>query len=139
MSVGQAIIDFLIADGGVSALVDERVSQGAVNENEALPRIWIGRSSRDNDIDLAGSEFVIDTFDLEIVADHTEGNDGVSQALEIADAVRTLLHGHYGDFADITVKGVFVDDQTDDYLPKSLDSPDGIYLSALSIRILPNE
>ncbi len=137
MSVGESLINHLNDDGDVSSLVNDRVSQGAVNENETNPRIWIGRTSRDNEIDLGGGGFVTDTFDLEIVATHSSTNDGVSEALEIADAVRASLHGLHGDLYDRGVMGVFVDDQTDDYVPKAIDSPDGVYVSALSIRIMP--
>ena len=137
MTIGEDLIEHLNDDGDVVALVSDRISQGVVNEDETHPRIWLGRASRNHDLDCGGVGGIIeDNFDLEIVAEHDADTDGIEQALKIAEAVRDSLHGFTGEMGVTTVLGCFVDDQSDDYLYKSIDSPDGLYMSALNVRIL---
>ena len=134
--IGEDLITFLNDDVDVTDLVDSRISQGAVNESDTCPRVWVGRASREDELDCgAVGGMVVENFDIECVSIHSSTNDGVSESLGVADAIRDAMHGHKGDFGSTTVSGVFVDDQNDDYIPKAIDSPDGYYVTALSVRI----
>lgn len=63
----------------------------------------------------------------------------LDQAQALADAVGDALSDYRGTFGDMTVQGVFVEDQSDDYEPYYSQGDEGVFMAALQIRIRPNE
>lgn len=116
-----------------STTLGGRVHQNVVPEHQGntFPRCWYGRASRVDDLDLDGTrgELSESEYDVECISTN------IDQAIAAADAIRTNLNGKRGTFGAMTVKGVFVEDQDDDYIPRGTGEDAGAHVSALRIRI----
>lgn len=116
-----------------STTLGTRVHQNFVSQQQAktLPRCWFGRSSTDDVLDLDGTRgALIETqFDVEVIDDDADG------AITAANAIRTTLNGKYGNFGASTIKGCFVEDQDDQYVPRGTGEDAGLHVTALRLRI----
>jgi hypothetical protein len=131
--VAERLRTFLIAGGSVTAIVAQRVHQGVVPESSEPPFIWYRRARTDEPRTLDGgspSGFE-QYFDIECVS------EDLGEAQALAYAVRDRLNNYRGSFADSTVKGIFVEDHSDDYVPRSVSSDDVAHVAALSVQIIP--
>lgn len=126
---------FLLATPAVTDIVAERVHQSRIPQDSAFPHIWFGRtgSTRDDCMDGGSRRPLFQTFALECAA------LDLDQCQELADAVGDALSDYIGAFGDMTVQGVFVEDQVDDYEPYSNQGDEGIFVQSMQIRIRPNE
>jgi hypothetical protein len=109
------------------------IEQNTIPENQPVPRIWYQRSSQEVERDAAGAAVLTrSTWDMEVIS------DDIDECLNIADAVKTRLDGHFGLFGSTseTVKGVFVRDHDDEYLVKGLGENEGAHVAALSVEII---
>lgn len=117
-----------------TALVGSRVVQNVVPQDlgSLFPRIWYMRTDRQEEIDLAGTRglFMTSNYDVEV------SDLDIDSSISIADTIRTTLNGKYGTFGAGSVKGVFVDDHDDQYIPRSVGDDEGIHVSALRVRIV---
>ena len=122
---------FLLADTDVAAIVATRVHQSSVPESVDAPYIWFTRDRSDGPrcLDNGVARTTEQQFSVECIA------ESLSTSQALADAVSDALDGYRGTFGDSTVKGVFVDDQTDDYIPRGVSSDDGAFVAALQVRI----
>lgn len=106
------------------------VEQSGNPESPDHPRIWYGRSGANEELDLSGTGGLTQqTFDLEVIS------DDLDQAQDIAAAVKKYLNGKRGTFGSGTVQGVFVNDQSDDYLPRGISDESGLAVAAINITI----
>lgn len=135
MALDISLRNFLIANLSSVVLPNASspgvIQMSKIQENAQDPHIWFQRSGRDQELALAGQPLILtETFDLECISKDPD------TCQTLASAVRDLLHGYRGAFDSDTALLVEVDDQSDDYLFFNLDQDEGIYPSALSIKIM---
>jgi len=119
----QALFTSIAADGCVE--------QNTIRQQAPSPRIWYQRGSSEEPVDCAGVGGLVEsTWDIEC------HSDDLDQALDLADAVKRRLNGHFGSFGTGRVMGVFVEDHDDDYIPAGVGSEEGLYVAAISARII---
>lgn len=124
---------FLLADSSVKAKLGERIYQDRVSEQSPVrPYLWFSKrlTNYSNCIDDAnGAAPTSVNFDVESIStDLTE-----SQA--IAELVRTRCHLYRGAFDDSTVKGVFVREQDDEYVPRGMGTNDGMFATVFDVEV----
>lgn len=115
-----------------STTLGTRVHQNVVSQQQArtLPRCWFGRSATTDDISLSGTlGHAEHQFDVECIDDDADG------AIVAANAIRSALQAKRGNFGTGTVKGVFVEDQDDQYVPRGTGGDEGLHVTALRLRI----
>lgn len=133
--IGENLRSVIVASTGVLAEMPGVAAPGAclhnvVLENPPTPRIWYSCSNSDEELDIGGSGGLVESeFDIEVVS------DDLDEAQDIAAAVKRLLNGKRGTFGTQTVQGVFVSDQTDEYVPRSLADETGYTVVGLRARI----
>lgn len=116
------IADFrakLVSDITLYNLVNGRIAQKPIDQDEPVPWIGIGRQSEDQEIDLDGVAGLVTTsFDVDIRSDTPEEAD------EIARTVKNLLRGFRGDLGDHEVRCIDVGDadNLDEPFPEGSDS-----------------
>jgi hypothetical protein len=129
---------FLLADSAIRSKVAGRVH--AIKTPQAklvlppTPFIWFRKRSAQTDEQLApdaGHAATDFAFDVECVATNNE-----QTAVEVAELVRTRCSCYRGSFGDTTAKGVFVNDQDDDYEAQSTGGDDRLAVSALDVRVI---
>ena len=110
-----------------------RVHQNTIPQLQAknYPRCWFQRSATDDHLNLDGSRggLVVYQYDAECIS------DTLASAITAADAIRTTLNGKRGTFGAGSVKGVFVEDQSDEYVPRGTGEDAGLHVCALRVRI----
>ena len=122
-----------INTGAIQALIGPRMYQDHPLQGPPRPFIFFQRSSvrHERALDDAQGEAPFShSFDVECVADRD------SQAEALSDAVRTL-DGFTGTLGDTTIKRLFVDDQSDDYVPVGAGSDSGRFVKALRMEVFP--
>jgi hypothetical protein len=139
-SIGENLRAFLVASTGVTAFVSTgstgaRIHQNIIPQPMIRPAIWFIRSGSFQDVTNAGDGLLTDTnWDLECQ------DEDIENALDLAEEVKTVLNGHFGTFGSSTtcVKGIFVTDHDDDYIPKGIgeDDDEHIHVAALNVQIL---
>lgn len=123
---------FLLNTTALTAIVADRVHQAHVPENRTKTYIYFRRATRiyEHTLDSAAGEAPrSELFDLECCS-----REGLSDA--VADQVRALFPCA-GSFGDQTIKGAFVNDQDEDYIPINQDGDDGVTVQALQLEICP--
>jgi len=113
----QNLRAFLIANAGVSAIVGSNACQGSVPQADIVetPYVWLGRSQRrldrtlDSPVGAASDE---EWFDVEGIS------DDLDESQRLGEAIRSALECYRGTMGTQAVKGVFVDDQDDQYIPR---------------------
>ena len=118
----------LLSDTAITALVGPRVHQGTVPEDTPTPFIYFTREGVEFERCI-GETAGADPFRQRLVVECVGTDLEDSQA--IADEIRDY-DGYTGTFGDSTVKGIFVDDQTDQYEPQY-----GDHVASLSVEVIP--
>lgn len=126
--VATRLRTFLLADASIAAVVGPRVHQAFVPEDTPLPCIYFTRAGTRDERALGevGAAPFSHTFDVEALA------STLADSQSLAGLVRTRINGYIGSFADTTVKGIFVEDQADDYEPTY-----GYHDASLSVEVIP--
>ena len=122
-----------LATSAISTLVGGRMFQDHPLQGPPRPFIYFARSSTEHERSLGeaqGSVPFRHIFDVECVADRD------SQAESLADAVRTL-DGFAGALGDSTVNRMFLEDQSDDYVPVNSGGDSGRFVKALRMEVIP--
>jgi hypothetical protein len=119
---------FLLADSSIAAVVGQNVHQGFVPEDTPPPVIYFTRTGtrQERYLGESGAQPFSHTFAVEPI-----GKD-LDESQELAGLIRTRCDGYIGTFADTTVKGIFVEDQSDDYEPQY-----GYHDASLSVEVIP--
>ena len=138
--IGINLRAFLLADPAITAFVGTgstaaRISQNIVPQPLLRPFIHFMRSGSFRDVDTAGNGLLTDSsWDIECQATDINATE------ELVDAVKARLNGHFGAFGstDICVKGIFVTDHDDDYIPKAIgeDDDEHVHVASLNVQIL---
>jgi hypothetical protein len=131
--------DFLLADSTIANSVGSRVYQGTAPQADdrdhlILPFIWFTRTATEDARSLdaaAGLAAFSETFSLEVV------DTDIDKSQTIATNVRSRLNNYRGSFSDSTVKGIFVDAQSDGYEPMSIPADTGFHVPALLVEVIP--
>lgn len=122
----------LLDAASIAAVVGSHVHQSRVPESSAPPYIWYQRASTETIGTLDGginNEWAA-YYDVECVTDDLDG------AQSLASLVKSRLHNHRGTFGDGTVKGVFVEDHSDDYIPRSVADDSVAHVAAIRVQII---
>jgi hypothetical protein len=125
---------FLIADSGVTALVGARVHQNHAPQKYDRPFVWLrlrGTENLDKLDDAVGAEPFRLFYDLECVS------PSVAQAASLASTIKSILHNYRGAMGSGSVRGAFVQDHDDDYVPRSVDGDNGLHVAALDVELIP--
>lgn len=110
-TIKEALRAFLIADNTISSLISSRVYQGTLPQDATLPAILLTRIAAPGDYNASGSTSMKRaTYQVDCWADGRDGAD------DLADAVNNLINGYRGAMGDVTVHGIFRQDQDDSQL-----------------------
>lgn len=135
--IAEDLIAFLTADSTIAALVTDAnsvvgICHNIVPQEMAFPLVWLRRASRETErtLDAAvGEQPDSVRFDLECYGDDLE------EAMDLADAVTARLDNYRGTFGTRTAQGMFVEDASDDYVPRGIMGDESIHFAALSVQI----
>lgn len=138
MSLTESLRDFLADDATIAGIVgaapNSRIHYGHTPQGFNRPFLWYQRRGTEDDElldDEAGAMPLRVFFDLECVS------LVVSEMDALAAAVRQRLANHRGSFGGMTVLGIFVRDQDDDYVPRNVSGDVGLHLAAFDVEIIP--
>lgn len=123
----------MLSTDAIKTRIGRRMHQDSVPQDEPRPFIYFGRTGvrleRCHD-DAAGEAPFSHTFAVECVADTPRDMN------TLVDAVRTL-DLYAGTFGDSTIQGMFIEDQSDDYVPINAAGDKGRHVAALSVEVVP--
>ena len=120
--------------GYVTASGVTRIHQNTIPDDKQDPYIWFLQSGVDYSPEIAPTAGVAphsEMFDIECCAEK------LSTAALLGKAVRNRCAFFRGTFGSITVQGVFVEDQGDDYQFRNDGSDVTVNIVALSVRVVP--
>lgn len=116
-----------LTDADITAKVGQRIHQATVPEDTQPPFIFFKRSNvrferclGDNGAPPLSQSFIVDCVGMDLNASQ-----------ELADQIRGY-DGYSGTFADSTCRGIFVDEQADEY-----ESEYGDHVASLSVEVFP--
>ena len=113
----------------ISALVSTRIHYNMLPQASARPHIWfrVARDEEPRTMDGVGG--IHDSnIDIECVG-ATEAS-----AQDVADAVKTKLDGYSGSAGSSTIRGAFISDKSDEYVPFSIPTDEGVHVVAFDMR-----
>lgn len=116
-----------------TAVIGNRCHQNVIPQRggNTFPRVWYQRIGREEQVDLDGTRggLMSSRYDVEC------HSTAIDQAIDVADSIRTALSGKYGTFGGASVKGCFVEDHDDTYIPRGIGDDHGVHVSALQLVI----
>lgn len=124
---------YLLTSSDVRSLTSGNVHQNQVPQNRKQDYIWLRLASRQPDHcldDETGAAPRALLYDCECCS------SDLDRSVRLSDAVRALAP-YRGSFGDSTVKGVFVNDQDEDYQPVNDMGDIGIHIQTLQIEVCP--
>lgn len=131
--LAEDLRSFLLAAPAIAGVVDQRVHQDHVPQQQARPYIWYRQSGVEEDSELdgaVGAEPERVFFDVECCAP-------ISQvAKNLAKLVRGKLNNLRGMLGAQRVLGVFVREHDDDYVPRNGGDP-GLHIAVFVLEIVP--
>lgn len=133
-TVDENLRKHLIDDSTVSNLVGGRVHENHAPQTPKTPYIWFRIAGTDQERTLGDSAPNTPfryRFDLEC------WSSSIAGARTIAEAVFSRLDSYRGAFGDSTVKGIFVEQQPDDYEPLGASIEDGLHVASQSVEVIP--
>lgn len=124
---------FLLADTSFKTKLGDRIYQDRVgDQSPSRPYLWFSKrlTNYSNCIDDAnGAAPTSVSFDVESIA------PVLSESQDIAELVRARCHMYRGAFDDTTVKGVFVREQDDEYVPRGMGSNEGLFATVFDVEV----
>lgn len=129
----QNLRTYLLTSTTLKAFVADRIYQSRIPMKPRGDYLWLrqgGKLFEHTFDDAVGTGPRAITFDLECCSQHPD------RAADISDAVRGLFP-YAGTMGDATVKGAFVNDQDEDYLPINEVATEGIHVQALRVEVCP--
>ena len=133
MRIEAELVKFLKADEAVKALVADRVYPVMAPEDVDAPYIVYRRMGTARAETMAGAGTPDPRFRLKCWANDYE------QAIQLADAVRARMDGKPGDWGDIHVQRVKLEDESDVFDVFEWDADDGAFGRQLDFTITHNE
>lgn len=125
------ILDKLAATAGVTGYVSTRMYAGKVPSGVALPFIWMARRGIEN----SGATEAETNPLRELVVVECVSDDS-TEAVAIADAVRTALNGIRGLIGSNAYSWVGVSDMVETYTPRNLDADEFLHIYSLDIEAI---
>lgn len=132
MSIGEDLLTYLLADSSIASAVGTRCHQNKAPHGYDGQYIWFGRAATENADaidDAAGTAPFRQYFDVECCS------DDIDEAIDLADLVKAK-HLARGSFGAGTIQGVFVTDHADDYIPRGVNSDEGMHVAALQLELV---
>ncbi len=131
----QNLKAFLGSASAVRTLVASRICHNHVptGKDATADYIWLRRSGQIHEHtmdDAAGTPPRSVLYDLECCSRDLE------RAADLADAVKALFP-YSGTFGESTVKGAFVNDQSDDYVAINENASIGVNVESIQVEICP--
>ncbi len=100
-------------------------------------RVWYQRQSGQAPTDLAGRELLLRETVYGIEVNSTDPDRGADIAEAISALAPTGMNGFRGTMGDQLILACFVEDASDDYVPRgNLNSDAGFHVFAFNLRIL---
>jgi hypothetical protein len=131
MSLSEDFRAFLLAQPAIAAAVGPNVHVNSVPEEVTPPYLWIRRSggSRERSLgDAQGTPAFEERWDLEVIS------DSPSETADLAASVQGI-DGAKGTFGTGTIQGLFLEDYSDEYIPKGVFSDEGLDVVAFQVVI----
>lgn len=107
MSIKFAVVNFLKADAGVSALVGSRVTPRRASVKSAYPLLIVHKISDAPIVSQSGNVLESSRLQIDVVAQTDESNE------QVQSAVRTRLHLFQGSFGGYYFESSFLEDAGD--------------------------
>ena len=132
-SIGEDLRTFLLADSDISSAVGAgRVYQNEAVENYVGTFIWYARTDTEPLQTLdesAGTRPWTEWVDLECIS------ESIDEAIDLGALIRTK-HATRGTFGAGTVSGLFINSQSDSYVPRGDASDDGLNVCAFAVQLV---
>ncbi len=112
------------------------VQQNYANEDDPEPRVWYQRQTGHTPMDLAGKQVWIRETTYAVEVNALDPDVGAAIAEAIAAEFPAGMNGFRGVIGDTLVLGCFVEDASDEYVPRGLDVDDGFHVFAFNLRIM---
>lgn len=111
MGMGNALVNYLLADETVSGLVDDRIYLGFAKQRQTTPYIVVteisnvGEHTQDGRVGIGNPHYSVECWASQYDQSHDAG-----------DAVRDAIDGYKGSMGDpaVTVQSIFFDDERDE-------------------------
>jgi len=136
-STGENLRLYLIGTTAGSTSIKDEISsrcyQNSVPSSAAMPYVWFRRRSVEflETLGEANATPYLENFDFEVVA------DTLDEADDIADLVRTRLHGASGTLnSTTTYQWVEVRDQREDYVPQNMQADALMHIVSLDMQVI---
>lgn len=131
-SLGDNLSSFLKAQTAIAAKVGNNVYHAGLPQGPLRSFIYLIRegSREERHLGQQGDSAFSHTFAVEAISESGREAD------DLATLIRGL-DGSSGTFGDTTIRGMFVQDQNDDYAPKGIGSHLGHTVCALSVEVIP--
>ncbi len=137
-SVGEDFRTFLLAQSAIAARVGTRVFQNEVTQEQGADvedYIWFERASIEREQVLSAATGVRPFREFLNV----EGvSTSIDDAMDLADDLRKL-DGSQGTFGSGQVLAVFVNEHSDDYIPRSDLSDTGRHVAVLTFQVVGHD
>lgn len=131
MSMSEDFRAFLLSKPDIANSVGSSVHVNSVPEETTPPYIWMRRSGAGSERSLGdaqGTAAFEERWDLEVIS------DSPGEAEDLAASVRNL-DGARGTFGTGTIQALFVEDYSDEYVPKGVFSDSGLDVVPFQIVI----
>jgi hypothetical protein len=131
MAIGPDLRTFLLAQFAIANIVGTSAHHNHVPQSREALYIWFARAQilQDRTLDQAqGTPPFQESWDLECVADNLDDLDTLSDAVRGLDCAK-------GTFGAGTIQLVLVEDQSEDYLPRGVESDEGLHIAPLRLEI----
>jgi hypothetical protein len=122
---------FLLAQPDIANSVGSSVHVNSVPEEIVPPYIWLRRSGANSERSLGdaqGTPAFEERWDLEVIT------DSPGECEDLAASIRNL-DGAKGTFGTGSIQGLFIEDYSDEYVPKGVFSDEGLDVAAFQIVI----
>jgi len=131
MSFGSDMRQFLLGRTDIAQLIGTRAHQNHVPAGYGGTYLWFARSGHAaaDTLDMAAGDDPFETtWDVECISSAPD------EAMDLAELVLGL-HGYRGAFGEGTVQGIFVETQTDGYVPQGVGLDEALEVGALICTI----
>lgn len=131
MSVSTDFVTYLNSQASITSLVGNRICQAPAHEKEKLPFIVFMRNGRSQETTLDGTKDNDQTFlDVECRGSTQD------EAEQVADALHALLHSKSFTWNGRRIQGVFLTDQSNDYVQLPAGSSDHEEVISTRVEII---
>jgi len=123
---------FLLADSSVASVAGDRIHHNHVPQGKVKPFVFYRRRNTEHIVCLDDSNGQTPdsyAFDVEAIATNPD------QAEELAGYIRSRCHLFRGALGETTTKGVFVQDVSEDYVPRGTGGDVGLTVIAFDVEV----